>query len=112
MIYFCNTFSLHMLPQMKCGKTANVRVERISTGQVRQMLKGNAWKSYYGHESSVRILGKYLDIFIPVYRGTLRLGPRDILIVAAMDSKRKWEIGYALYPGWKFYMIACDLEEM
>lgn len=111
MIYLCNTFSLHMLETMRCGKHTTVDVERISAIEAGNLLRHNAFRSFFGHGRSAYHLGRYLHVTIPVSRGTIALRESDLLLVAAIQSKRSWEQGWKGCPGWRFYLVNVRKEE-
>jgi len=105
MIYLCNTLSLHMLPYLPCGKGKRVEIKRVSMKEASYMLQNNAFRSFFGHKKSVRHLSKYLQVSIPVCRGTIELREGDVLLVAAIQSKREWEQGLKGCPTWRFYTV-------
>lgn len=105
MIYLCNTFSLHMLEYMPCGKLQHMEVQRISAQDAGNLLRKNAFRSFFGHRHSAWHLGRYLHVTIPVSRGTIRLRPQDRLLIAAIQSKREWEQGWKGCPGWRFFLV-------
>lgn len=105
MIYLCNTFSLHMLQRMNCGQSTNVEMTRISAQDAGRLLRNNAFRSFFGHKDSAYHLGRYLHVTIPISRGMIKLRENDMLLVAAMNSKRAWEQGLKGCPGWRFYMV-------
>ena len=105
MIYLCNTFSLHMLPRMNVGEVREVRIRRISAIEAGDVLQNNAYRSFFGHDVSAWHLGRYLHTQIPVSRGTIQMDEDDVLIVAAITSKRRREAGYKSVPGWVFYEV-------
>ena len=105
MIYLCNTFSVHMMGRLFVGNERKFRIKRISSQEAGNILKGNAFRSFYGHEESVTYLRRYLHINIPVSRGTVKLQKGDILLIAAISSKRDWEIGLKPYPKWRFFKM-------
>lgn len=107
MIYLCNTFSLHMLQPMGCEHTQQLNVTRISAQDAGNLLRKNAFRSFFGHRHSAYHLGRYLHVTIPVCRGTVTLTERDMLLVAAIQSKRLWEQGWKGCPGWRFFLISC-----
>ena len=111
MIYLCNTFSLHMLRKMGCSHSQQVEVTRISAADAGSMLRNNAFRSFYGHQRSAYHLGRYLHVTIPVSRGTITLMENDLLLVAAIQSKRSWEQGWKGCPSWKFYTVNVRKEE-
>ena len=105
MIYLCNSFSVHMLPRMRCDDLYSLEVQRVSASAVQRLLRNNAYRSHYGHEETVSHLGRYLGLWIPVNREPLKMGPRDTLILATLMSKREYELGYRTSPKWQFYQI-------
>ena len=105
MIYLCNTFSVHMIPRLYVGEMRDVSIRRISSIEAGSILKGNAYRSFFGHDVSAWHLGRYLHTSIPVSRGTVVLQEGDVLIVAAITSKRRREAGYKGVPGWDFYEV-------
>lgn len=105
MIYLCNTFTVHMLPLMAANESYPLTVTRIPAKEVMQILRENAFRSYFGHEESARHLAKYLGVTIRISRGNITLTENDVLIVAAITGKRKWEAGLKPCPGWIFFMV-------
>lgn len=105
MIYLCNTFSLHMLERMHCGYSKNVEVQRISAQDAGNLLRKNAFRSFFGHRGSAYHLSRYLKVDIPVSRGTIILRPHDLLLIASIQSKREWEQGWKGCPGWRFFLV-------
>ena len=105
MIYLCNTLSVFMLDRFFVGDSRELSIERISAIRAGKILKGHAFRSFYGHQESAGHLSRYLRIKIPVSRGAIKLTENDILIVAAIDSKRAWEMGLKPCPKWKFFMV-------
>ena len=110
MIYLCNTFSLHMLQRMNCGETTNVEMTRISAQDAGRLLRSNAFRSFYGHKNSAYHLSRYLHLTIPISRGMITLRESDMLLVAAVNSKRAWEHGLKGCPGWRFYLVTVRKE--
>ena len=108
MIYLCNTFSVHMMPKMQVKDVRNLRIRRISAIEAGDILTSNPYKSYFGHEASAWHLSRYLHLEVKPNRGTIRMKPHDVLIIAAAESKRRWEQGYKPFPGWRFYEITLD----
>lgn len=107
MIYLCNTFSLHMLQRMGCEQTQNIDVTRISAQDAGNLLRKNAFRSFFGHHGSAWHLSRYLHVTIPVCRGTVTLTENDLLLVAAIQSKREWQQGWKGCPGWRFFLVSC-----
>ena len=105
MIYLCNTFSVHMIPSLYVGEMRDVSIRRISSIEAGNVLQNNAYRSFFGHDVSAYHLGRYLHTTIPVSRGTVVLQEGDVLIVAAITSKRRREAGYKSIPGWVFYEV-------
>ena len=105
MIYLCNTFSVHMMGRLLVGNERRFTIKRISSKETGDILRGNAFRSFYGHEESVSYLRKYLHINIPVSRGAINLKKEDVLIIAAISSKRDWELGKKPYPKWRFFKM-------
>lgn len=111
MIYLCNTFSLHMLQKMHCGHSLNLDITRISAQDAGNLLRKNAFRSFFGHHDSAWHLGRYLHVAIPVSRGTMTLTENDLLLVATIQSKREWQQGWKGCPGWCFFLISCRKED-
>lgn len=105
MIYLCNTFSVHMLGRLNVNNTRTIRIRRISSIETGNILKSNAFRSFYGHTESVKHLSRYLHLKVPVCRGTVNLEKGDILIIATISSKRDWEKGLKPYPKWRFFEL-------
>lgn len=105
MIYLCNTFSVHMLGRLFVGNQREISIKRISSAEVGDLLKSNAFRSFYGHVESVGHLSRYLRIKIPFSRGVVTLKRGDILLIATISSKREWEQGLKPYPTWRFFRL-------
>ena len=105
MIYLTNAISVHMLPHLRVGTELDLHVRRISSYEAGDILRSGAFRSYYGHGRSAHHLSRYLHIDIPVSRGYIELEEGDVLIVAAITGKRKWEAGVKPFPGWIFFEI-------
>ena len=108
MIYLCNAFSVNMLPAMHVGEGREMKIERISAIEAGSILHENDWQSFFGHEGSAYHLGRYIKTTIPINRGTFKLTPDDVLIVAAVESRRKWESGRRRCPEWRFYRVTIE----
>ncbi len=105
MIYLTNAFSVHMIPRTKVGDEKDLHLRRISSYEAGAILRSGAFRSFYGHGESAKHLARYLKIDIPVSRGYVELTPGDILIIAAITGKRKWEAGEKPFPGWIFFEV-------
>ena len=106
MLFLSNAFSVHMLEHMNVGDFRNLDIERISARETGRMLRENAFRSFFGHSETAERLSRYLRVEIPVSRGALVFRPHDVLILATLESKRNWELGYSVGdPGWKFYLV-------
>ena len=105
MIYLCNTFTVHMLPIMQANESYPLTITRIPAKEVMAILRENAFRSYFGHEESARHLARYLGVTIKICRENITLTENDVLIVAAITGKRKWEAGLKPSPGWVFFMV-------
>ena len=112
MIYLCNAFSVNMLSPMWVTEARQVRVERISAKETGEILRGSEWQSYFGHRNSAWHLSRYLKAEIPVNRGSFSLKPGDILIVAAVEARGRWEGGRQGCPWWRFYRVMIESEEL
>ena len=93
MIYLTNGFSIHMLERLNVGDFHEIRIQRINSKKAGDLLRGNNFRSYFGHADTARQLEKYLRCHV------------DLLIIATVESKRKWEQGEKAGPGFKFYLI-------
>ena len=105
MIYLTNAFSVHMIPRTHVGDEKNLHFRRISSYEAGAILRSGAFRSFYGHGESAYHLSRYLHIDIPVSRGYIELKPEDVLIIAAVTGKRKWEAGEKPFPGWIFFEV-------
>ena len=105
MIYLSNAFSVHMIPRTHVGDEKNLHFRRISSYEAGAILRSGAIRSFYGHGESAYHLARYLKIDIPVSRGYIELKPEDVLIIAAVTGKRKWEAGEKPFPGWIFFEV-------
>ena len=106
MIYLCNTFTPHMFPRMAVDEEHMIRIRRIDGWEAEEILKSDAFRSFYGHGSSAEHLARYLHVDVPVSRGYVVFRPGDVVIVAAITGKREWEAGRKPYPGWVFFEVA------
>lgn len=105
MIYLTNAISVHMLPHLKVGTEMDLHIRRINSYEAGDILKSGAFRSFYGHGRSAYHLSRYLKLDIPISRGFIELKEDDVLIVAAITGKRKWEAGYKPFPGWIFFEV-------
>ena len=105
MIYLCNAFSVNMLPWLWVTEGRTVRIERISAKEAGEILHEQHWISAFGHQHSAWHLSRYLRVNIPVARTSFKLEPEDVLIVAGIESRVKWERKERSCPEWKFYRI-------
>ena len=108
MIYLTNAISVHMLPHLKVGTEVSLHIRRISSYEAGDILKSGAFRSFYGHGRSAYHLARYLKLDIPISRGFIELQDDDILIVAAITGKRKWEAGFKPFPGWIFFEVTAS----
>lgn len=108
MIYLTNAISVHMIPRTHVGDEKDLHFRRISSFEAGEILRSGAFRSFYGHGRSAYHLARYLKIEIPVSRGYIELEPEDVLIIAAITGKRKWEAGEKPYPGWIFYEVTSE----
>lgn len=111
MIYLCNAFSVSMLAPMWVTEGRKATIERISAKETGEILRTSEWASYFGHRNSAWHLTRYLQVGIPVNRGTFTLTPEDVLIVAAVEGRRKWEDRRSKCPQWKFYRVTIEKTE-
>lgn len=112
MIYLANAFSVNMLSPMWVTEARQVRIERISAKEAGEILRSSEWRSYFGHRNSAWHLTRYLKTEIPVNRGTFSLTPGDVLLVAAVEGRRRWQDGKNGCPWWRFYRIIIEKEEI
>jgi hypothetical protein len=105
MIYLCNAFSVNMLPWLWVAEGRTVRIERVSARETGEILRNEHWTSAFGHKRSAWHLSRYLKIDIPVARTSFKLEPEDVLLVAGIESRVKWERRDRGCPEWKFYRI-------
>ena len=105
MIYLCNTFSVHMLPHTCVGDLCDFRIQRVSAMETGRILRECDYISCFGHARSAWHLSRYLRVDIPVDRGTIRLTEDDVLIVAAVSDRKRWETGQQGCPSWVFYRV-------
>ncbi len=105
MIYLANSFSVNMLGDLWVMEGRTAHIERISAIEAGTILTENEYKSYFGHEGSAWHLSRYLKMEIPVNRGTFFLRSDDVLIVAAVEGRRRWEDGRCRCPSWRFFRV-------
>ena len=105
MIYLTNSFSVHMMPQFNCGEWEDIRFTRITSQEACRMLKGNTFKSYFGHADTVKWLEDRWRMHIHVSRDLAEFRKGDTMIIATVSSKRKWEQGKNPAPAFKFYLV-------
>lgn len=91
MIYLTNAFSIHMLPQMKCGEWESVRFRKLSFNEARELLRDKNFRSFFGHVDTVHILESCWRMKIPVNRGQVSFRKGDVMVIATIASKREWE---------------------
>ena len=111
MIYLCNAFSVNMLPALLVTEGRTVRIERISAKEAGDILQQREWQSAFGHEYSAFHLSRYLHINVPISRDSFKLTYDDVLIVAGIESRTKWERGMRKCPEWRFYRVTMQKEE-
>jgi len=75
-VILSNAFSLSMLKQLP----AVIKVEEISVGQVKELIK-SGFESVIGHESTAKILSQLLNIEVPVKRTMVSLDHETVLVV-------------------------------
>ena len=111
MIYLANAFSVSMLRYPTIGELHPVTIERISAFDAGRILRENEFHSVYGHRSSANHLARYLHVYIPVQRDSIRLTEEDALIVARAAMNRDYRSGKRKAPKWSFYRITVNPHE-
>ena len=111
MIYLCNAFSVNMLPYLWVTESRTVRIERISAKEAGDILQSERFISAFGHEYSAWHLSRYLHVQIPISRDSFKLTADDVLIVAGIESRTKWERGVRKCPEWRFYRVTLTEEK-
>lgn len=105
MIYLTNAMSVHMLPRMRCGETCSLSLERISTEDVREMLKGSRYRSYFGHRDTAGHLERYLRTKIPMTREWVTITAKDTVIIATLGSTREFAWSEKAARSFEFYKL-------
>lgn len=106
MIYLCNAYSLHMLRYMPCGTSCRTEITHLSAFEAGELLRTHPFESFFGHRWTAHHLAKYLQVEIPVSRGTIKLEEGDILLVASAGKSGR-EPGYPKrkVPKWRFFTV-------
>lgn len=105
MLYLTNSFSVHMFGRMEPGECVRPRFEAISKDEAAYMLQGENFRSYFGHSDTSVVLSKLLHVTINENRGLLTLKPGDRLIIASLQSKRRFEQGYDADKWFYFWYV-------
>ena len=105
MIYLTNAFSIHMLPKMNCGEWENIRFKRISSDEACRMLKGQNFKSFFGHVETVKHLESRWRMHIHISREQVQFRKGDTMVIATVASKRTWESEGVDVPGFRFFLV-------
>ena len=77
MIFVSNAFSLSMLT----SDEATIKVRKVSTEEVKNLLKEEEFTSAVGHSSTADVMSKLLNVSVPVNRIQIKLQKGDTLIV-------------------------------
>ena len=94
MLYLTNGFSPHMFGKTKqVGEIVTARFETIDKAEAADILQSENFRSYFGHSDTAPILERLLHVTINPNRGIVQLRPLDRLIIASLDSTRRWEQG-------------------
>ena len=105
MIYLSNGFSVSMVRFPLIGDGREIYMTRISAKEAGELLRGNSFRSVYGHLDSAWHLGRYLKIRILVCREAISLEQGDVLIVAKATLDREYKLGIRRAPKWSFFRI-------
>lgn len=84
-LYLLNAFSLSMLT----SKKAFVEVEKIPVQEATKLLETNPWVSYISHESTAKVLSRFLGKEVQVRREKLILKPGDKALVFQIEVRPK-----------------------
>ena len=77
-----NAFSVNML-----DNDATISFRKISLDEVREILKGNDFKSIVGHPATAQFLSELLGVEIPANREMYKMNKDDVLIVAVLGVR-------------------------
>lgn len=106
MLYLCNGFSVHMFSKAcTIGDIVSARFEAIDKAEAAEILQGENFRSFFGHSDTAPVLERLLHVTINPNRGTIQLRPGDRLIIASLDSTRRWEAGLDTGRWFYFYYV-------
>lgn len=88
MLYLTNSFSVHMFGKLNVGDRVIQEMEIISKQEASYILRGENFRSFFGHIETAEELSRILGVTINQNRGLLQLKPYDRLIIATLQSKR------------------------
>ena len=88
MLYLTNSFSVHMFGKRNVGDRVIPEMEMITKREASGILRGENFRSFFGHEETAEELSRILGVTINPNRGLLVLKPYDRLIIATLQSKR------------------------
>ena len=91
MLYLTNSFSVHMLPLLQCGEWESLRIRRINSAEARETLRGNTFKSFFGHADTAKYLESMWRMHIRCTRETVTFRKGDVMIIATVCGKRDRE---------------------
>ncbi len=77
MIFVSNAFSLSMLT----NDETTIKVRKVSTEEVKNLLNKGEFTSAVGHSSTAEVMSKLLNIPVPANRIQIKLQKGDTLIV-------------------------------
>ncbi|QWK20599.1 MAG: DUF1874 domain-containing protein [Hydrogenobacter thermophilus] len=84
-LYLLNAFSLSMIQSEK----AFIEVEKILVREVVKLLETNPWVSYISHESTAKVLSRFLGREVQMRREKLALKPGDRALVFQIEVRPK-----------------------
>lgn len=97
--YLSNAFSLQMLPEIKEGEVANVRISEVDESEAK-----TGTESIVGHVDTAAVLN------VPFNRISVKLKHGDVLYVAQLQGGRLPEGATTLPEGFKFKFLKVVIE--
>lgn len=84
MLTIANAFSINMLE----GDQFDLRIEKIDSAQVTDLLRSTEFRSVVGHTDTAAVMSSLLGVEIPANRTTYHLSSADTLIVGQYRGPR------------------------
>jgi len=111
--YLTNAFSLNMLQFGNGQITIKIRpmLREHAREKIMQEKMRGRFVSAVGHSDTARLLSDMLDTYVPANRATVRLAPRDEVIVAQYVGPRLPEGAEELPPDSKIKFFLVEVRE-